>query len=793
MGCSNSKGRPKPGTQQRRPTTIDMSTQEETVEISQRKFDEKSIEQLRKDFNENFDMFLLNNILMSIMFYENFEDEILKAKTLLTKPEQDLNDKLIREHSKQCVMPDTLYDKVNQRVHFKRKHGPKKDVAEPLVPMRMFIIHDKIEILKESEDLDHYSGIDKPTHRVNVENSTHAGFVKLKLLYFPTLERCESYTSLNSGSSTYAHGQAALKNGYDKSQASTSSYSDSDEYDYSRVNQARTELPINITEKRSSSVGLPPGTIIEVKSKNLDRENDEDDMFRVDRYINSEAFMKYFRETDFPANLGKSLGFSSEEIRKATYTATSIYCCMYDISKEVDAKCEILPAVKNPFPDLKVFHKRDRPRIKHKDDNLIYVFPTQNMLKDICSQPSIVVPRGFLQKKGDNKDYKFEWETIFPRAERHIQVRMFHGQVRCFLFLIILHKMFIEPITQHKGLTVDHIRNLMYWECEKNYRNWPEHRLGNKMMYVLDGLRKYLSKLEMPDYFIEKKNMFCNIPGAHLYKAQEQIHRIIENPVLYAIAALRNVYYTNDAFYPLLDFDQLYKLITKKGEAERAAAPSAMRTISQFTPTGRFDPSRLTREQRWELDNMEKQREKKRKELEKVKNLKATEKRESVDSIDLKFSMNSYSVKESFLQQKTFLVFFMEHFLQIVKYSQKYKAWNQYSIYLDQVKYLNALLDDIDGGESQKFSEKIREADEIATEQREYTPPTPIIPARNSMHGGHTGVLLKNQMKPKTIDLTNVTKNFQMGIQKTILENEPSASSPTRRKEVRLMETAEVH
>lgn len=85
-----------------------------------------------------------------------------------------------------------------------------------------------------------------------------------------------------------------------------------------------------------------------------------------------------------------------------------------------------------------------------------------------------------------------EWEINFPKAERYLEARMSHAQMKCMLLLLTLHKTFIAPVTAQNGLLSEHIRTHMYWQCERDYRNWPEHRLGTKLLRVIKDLQHTL-------------------------------------------------------------------------------------------------------------------------------------------------------------------------------------------------------------------------------------------------------------------------------------------------------------
>lgn len=108
------------------------------------------------------------------MISNTYFREIAKLSNATSKQEKELNLKLINEESKQCIMPDAIFDIVNKHVRYRPMHGEKKLKSEPLAPQRTFVIHDNVEVL-EPEDTAHYSGIDKPNYRVRTEVSSKPG------------------------------------------------------------------------------------------------------------------------------------------------------------------------------------------------------------------------------------------------------------------------------------------------------------------------------------------------------------------------------------------------------------------------------------------------------------------------------------------------------------------------------------------------------------------------------------------------------------------------------------------
>ena len=61
--------------------------------------------------------------------------------------------------------------------------------------------------------------------------------------------------------------------------------------------------------------------------------------------------------------------------------------------------------------------------------------------------------------------------------------------------------------------------------------------------------------------------MFSNIPNHKLAQAQERVHRLTENPVMFLLRCLLNVQFEKN-FYPRLDIEKLYKILTTDSALE---------------------------------------------------------------------------------------------------------------------------------------------------------------------------------------------------------------------------------
>lgn len=462
-----------------------------------------------------------------------------------------------------------------------------------------------------------------------------SGYVKLRHPEYHTTPSGSNYAS-SSISTHLSNARDVLTPPLDLSEP-TSSYlllNSPDEYDeYSQINEMKTLQPLTQTRSSSNSSGAPINCLRPIKSKNLHHVDDTDDLYIIHKYYDSTEFMKHFTNQVFPGELAESLGFDSNAILDASHNSRAIYCNT-EQDRGGSIKCEIVPAVLNPWPGLNSWAARDRPVVMDKRNMIVYRWPTPGMVQDMQKFSAVLVPRGFMPKRGQNPDYNLEWEVSFPKAEKYMHTRMSHAQMKCYLFMAILHKTFIEPTTSQRGLIFDHIRNLIYWKCEENYKDWPENRLGEKMILLLKDLKIAMGRRVLKDYFIESKNIFENIPGCYLVFAQEKIHNICERPIGHFITALRNLTYTAKKFYPMLNFDKLYEILNAQESIALIVNPAIINAhnISRTST----EPHRYNKEQLWLQRKMQQTREQRYRAQWDVQENLTEEPRASVDSIDLK-------------------------------------------------------------------------------------------------------------------------------------------------------------
>lgn len=637
--------------------------------VNLNKLDRQHIEYIKQDLRDTPELFVLNNMIMAVMFFEDYnkcKDNLLLNK--LRNPED-------------FITPDAMFEIVNENTIFRPHHGPKKYNSEPLIPKRIFVANNTVRVLGSTED-----AVEESDHKavVRIEESRRKGYIKLRELKKTNVR--------DSGSPILP---------LDSIESISRSSTASSETAYTTITNLKTPKPIDINKalekEASESTGFPRSCISYRKIKKISWDPDEllgeniseDDLFEIVSYINSKNFMAHnIQNQSVLTEVASKLGVDLENICEPNAIQEKIYC-----SVNIDEKyipCEIMPCIKAKWPleqTLAFINKGERdaePRQR-------FVFPTPYMIEEIKTLDCVLLPKGYLETKGNRNDVDISWELCFPQAQKYLETCMSYSQIKSLLLLISLHKTFIEPKTKHLGLTVDHIRNFLLLECESNCSDWPEYRLGIKLIKVIKKLNNHLSMAHphIPDFFVSDKNILSDVANREIRKSHKVLHEIIQAPLMHFMIALRNIRYTNGkTFYPPLDFKELYDILVKPG-IEHSNPQLAAKTIKKpkySDPEKAFLSFKDAKKRRTILrQRLEEEESEKRKMKE------AEEKRRgSIDSINVEWICE----KDFDIHKKRALIlFFINAFLDIAKKGLKLSK-DKAKFYLKQAYYLAKILEE---------------------------------------------------------------------------------------------------
>ncbi|XP_060528409.1 uncharacterized protein LOC132703274 [Cylas formicarius] len=740
-----------------------------------RKDDQNIIDTITKELHQTPQIFVINNMILSTQFFGDHKEIIKQLQHASSSPrEKELNKTLLKDEIMECTNPDVIFEKVHENVIFRSYEEDSQ--PESLVARRTYVINDLIEVVNSNE-IPQYTSIDKPSYQVKIEESNRKGFVKLQQVEVTTTPKIAEYATE-----------------YEPTPG-PSSRPDS-EYDYTRITELRTPKPLEVEEGAERRDTLPETCFSTRKVRKIPDEYFDDDnieylqqlastdLFKEITYINSSGFMKYFQNVLFPGTLGKTLGYDEESLSYARAIPGKIFCDELDLGTNVITSCEVVPSVSIQWPQELTFefiYREDRPTFIDTRTGINYRWPTTDMVKEITSMNCCLVPKGYVKKKGEHQDSSLEWEIHFPKAERYLEARMSHAQMKCYLVLLTLHKTFIAPVTRQQGLLVEHIRTHMFWECEANYRNWPEHRLGTKLLIVIKNLAQRLFQCTLPNFFIKQQNLFDNIPKKYLQFAQKTFLKILESPAPHFIKALRNLRYTSGKFYSPLDYRELYTDLT---------AENSITLINQKIPTGPRPTYIRTRkyddpELQWKhIQELQKKKEilRKRREAEEkqaMKEAEAIQAAASQDWLNLEVKIDKTFDNS---KVKAILVLFLRNFIEIAKVAKKVSVGEQAEFYLKQASYLTVLLEETAGA----FIEEAREYKAIIFEEEERIKRKAIRTASQSSDHEKPSVPLRNeitqQIGKNSVRLHKLQTSFANGPPPVKMTNlKPKQSSFTNR------------
>ncbi|XP_053625762.1 uncharacterized protein LOC128683825 [Plodia interpunctella] len=143
-----------------------------------RSYDDEALDLMRYQLHYDSDAFLLNNILLSIQFFNNYESELNHIKNNpIGDREHAINDDMVQHH-KHVFFADRLQECVFEHVRYERS----REKIEPLVAPKLFIIYDNVEASEPGDTSDYSTVLDAPFYKLCIKDTKEPGFVNLQKL-----------------------------------------------------------------------------------------------------------------------------------------------------------------------------------------------------------------------------------------------------------------------------------------------------------------------------------------------------------------------------------------------------------------------------------------------------------------------------------------------------------------------------------------------------------------------------------------------------------------------------------
>ncbi|XP_072754165.1 uncharacterized protein [Anoplolepis gracilipes] len=144
-------------------------------------YEDLELRLLRRVIAREPDTFILNNLMMCIQFFENYEEDIIQIKeTLASSYEARLNE--ILPPQKHVLLPDILQEYIAHNIIFTSKRQTGDLIIEPLQPVRIYIVYDNIEITEQYYQPEYSSLNNGITYNMMVQSSEYPGYVRLRRL-----------------------------------------------------------------------------------------------------------------------------------------------------------------------------------------------------------------------------------------------------------------------------------------------------------------------------------------------------------------------------------------------------------------------------------------------------------------------------------------------------------------------------------------------------------------------------------------------------------------------------------
>uniref|UniRef100_A0AAG5DIW0 Mab-21-like HhH/H2TH-like domain-containing protein n=1 Tax=Anopheles atroparvus TaxID=41427 RepID=A0AAG5DIW0_ANOAO len=175
------------------------------AKLDENDYDSEAKRRMQDQLAFNSDIFVLNQLLLGVQFYGNFEREMWEAVERNRNEENRRNGKTSR-HCKTVILPNRLLEAVDKRVKFYAKHGPNKNQLLPLHTQTCYVVHDNIEITNPGDSSVYSILTDAPIYKLEIEDAIedklqrgeagagalvrrrrgacHHGYIKLKSVEF---------------------------------------------------------------------------------------------------------------------------------------------------------------------------------------------------------------------------------------------------------------------------------------------------------------------------------------------------------------------------------------------------------------------------------------------------------------------------------------------------------------------------------------------------------------------------------------------------------------------------------
>ncbi|VEN35856.1 unnamed protein product [Callosobruchus maculatus] len=332
------------------------------------KYDEWMLQVITEDLEKDTEMFVVNNMLMSVQFLENYEKEVLDEAILET--ENELNKTLLKELKLSFIKPDHVLEVVNQKVRFVPSPTVSQESTSAIASRRVYVVNTMFDVVSTFEE-HQYTTVDKPIYRVKLEQSTHTtdkqnkkipGYLRLKLTEHTHFTDCPVSSALKKTKDfkdpDLTSSESASSNHHPKAKP--------DVAEYDVIIKNNTPKPINVEASMlkdclplycfTTQLNEKRATDICMQSEEVNGNLAQIKLFDKTIYVDAQGYMRYFKNNIFPKSLGRNLGFSDREVQVQARSIRGKVLCKSEGQGNDIFECE--------WPCKKYFEE-DKIKISH--------------------------------------------------------------------------------------------------------------------------------------------------------------------------------------------------------------------------------------------------------------------------------------------------------------------------------------------------------------------------------------------------------------------------------------------
>ncbi|XP_037084665.1 uncharacterized protein LOC119105303 [Pollicipes pollicipes] len=316
----------------------------------------------------------------------------------------------------------------------------------------------------------------------------------------------------------------------------------------------------------------------------------------VHRYLSSEIFINHFAERF--GDLARLMARDKwvQQARGNFLRGPTVFC-QEALRSGLGTTARVTPTLlMSSWPEAALrWALRERPLKLDKQRRIRFVWPPPRIVQEIREEVGCnLVPQGCFVPEQLRAERQFrpetmavEWEMCFQQAEMRLISSLEAVHVHCWA----VAKLFFTHFLAEFGCVQErHIRHLMFWQFERNFRDWRLEALGSPLIELLSSLGRCVRERRLLHYFVSNRNLFEVESPSSLLSAQERIQRAMENPVPNLLILLARLKVRDDAF-PEFDWAQLYHYLqASQTELMVELVPELRRATNEVSDSLAFGP-----------------------------------------------------------------------------------------------------------------------------------------------------------------------------------------------------------